>query len=733
MKGIAVKIHVLLFSLSVFIPLSSQEQDSISNYSIDEVIISGKRIEMNPIDIGRSLSILTQEEINNSVYNNLGELLAHQGGINLIGNCQNPGALQRIYMRGTNSNQSLVLIDGIRITDPASVENTIDLSEVSLSNIQRIEIVRGSHSTYYGNSAIGGVINIYTRNRENPGLNVDAFMKTGTFGKNAYEFTQNLFLNYTLNNGLYFNGELFNSSINGLDAVIDTTASDTKFNIDNDDFQKRDIAGKIGYKNSRWDIYMSFKNINQITDLDDGAFRNDNNHNSELNRNMISYGLSYNISELINLNFFGGYTSIDRITTDDSSIVDQLEITEQTAIEIYDHQYVNNNYTGNVYNNEVQLSFTSKYLNAFIGGDIYKETMSADYYLYSNSQYGIFESEENLDTLNLYGLYKGLFAHIDIKGSNISKYLKNFSLALGGRFNNHSNYGNNYSYEINPLYKINNNSILYFSFATGFNSPSLYRLYYPSEYYASSISKGNPNMEPEISESWEFGVKQKIPGNTLLCISFFNTRIRNSIEYVYLWDKNIGIDTLGNDFMRDDHKGDTYLNLGTQNIRGVELSYSTKLGDKFAISGNITLFNGILEYDQSMIDTTHTSGHHVQLFNSGEFINNELKKSGLLRRSNTSNLTLSYRPAEILTLSTSIRYVGPTSDVYYDSNLGPWGALGMLNVDDYTLIDFNSRIRFQNNFTIYFKIENIFDVDYSEILGYTTKGRGLSLSLRYTY
>ena len=119
-------------------------------------------------------------------------------------------------------------------------------------------------------------------------------------------------------------------------------------------------------------------------------------------------------------------------------------------------------------------------------------------------------------------------------------------------------------------------------------------------------------MEPEISESWEFGVKQKISGNTLLCISFFNTRIRNSIEYVYLWDKNIGIDTLGNDFMRDDHKGDTYLNLGTQNIRGVELSYSTKLGDKFAISGNITLFNGILEYDQSMIDTTHTSGHHVE-------------------------------------------------------------------------------------------------------------------------
>ena len=201
MEGIPVKIQVLLFSLSVFISLSSQEQDSVTSYLIDEVIISGKRIGMNPIDIGRNVSILTEEEIKNSAFNNAGELLSHQGGINIVGSFQNPGALQRIYIRGTNSNHALVLIDGIRITDPASVENTIDLSEISLSNIQRIEIVRGSHSTYYGGSAIGGVINIYTRKRDDPGLNVDAFMKTGTFGKGSSEFTQNLFLNYTLNNG----------------------------------------------------------------------------------------------------------------------------------------------------------------------------------------------------------------------------------------------------------------------------------------------------------------------------------------------------------------------------------------------------------------------------------------------------------------------------------------------------------------------------------------------------
>lgn len=733
MEGIKFKIQAVLFGLSLCLSLSSQEQDSVSNYSIDEVIISGKRIEMNPIDIGRNVSVLTQEDINNSACNSAGELLSHQGGINIIGACQNPGMLQSIYIRGTNANQTLVLIDGIRITDPASVENTLDLSEVSLSNIQKIEIVRGSHSTYYGGSAIGGVINIYTKKRDNPGLNVDALIKSGTFGKGSSEFTQNLYMNYTLNNGIYFNGEIFNSNIQGLDAVIDTTSGEIKFNIDSDDFRKRDINGKIGYKTSHWDIYLSYKDVSQKNDLDDGAFRNDNNHNNTLKRYMVSYGLSHNISESLNLGIFGGYTDIERITTDDSSIVDQLQITGEPAIDIYDHQYTRNYYTGSIYNNEIQLSYSNKFLNAFIGGDIYKETMSANFYLYSNSQWGVYESQENLDTLDLHCLYKSIFAHLNLNGNIAGKYFNNFSLALGGRYNNHSNYGNHYSYEINPSYKINRNSIMYFSFATGFNSPSLYRLYYPSEYYASSISRGNPNLKPEISESWEFGLKHNITSNSFLSISLFNIKIENSIEYVYLWDKNIGIDSLGQDFMRDDHRGDTYLNFGTQNIRGIELSYRIKPGDKFSLAGNVTLFNGILKYNRSEIDTSHTSGNHIQLFNSGEFISGNLKKSGLLRRSNTCNLTLSYYPVQLITLSTSIRYIGPKSDVFYDSNLGPWGALGLVNVDDYIFVDLNTRIHFSDNFNLYFKIENLFNSGYSEILGYTTRGRGLSLSLRYSY
>jgi vitamin B12 transporter len=733
MKKAPATVYALLICLPTSTIVLSQEPDSVKNYPIDEVIISAKRIEMNPIDVGRSVSVFKEEEIKNLPYNNIGELLTIQEGINVIGSYQNPGALQRIYMRGTSSNHTLILVDGIRITDPASVENAFDLSELSLSNINRIEIVRGSHGTYYGSSAIGGVINVYTRKKAKPGFNVDAGLKTGVFGKGTSEFNQDIFINYTLNNGLYFNGGLFNSSINGLDAVIDTSNSLSEFNKDRDDFQKTDINSKIGFKNSRWDAYLSYKNTSQIADLDDGAFRNDNNYIHKLKRNTISYGLVYSINEHININFYGGYNNIARTAVDDSSIIDQTRVADQAPVDIYDQTYVMNNYKGSINNNELQVNYKGRFINAFIGGNIYKETMSDSFYLYSNSLWGIYESTENLDSLNLNYINKSIFAHIDINGELVNRNFKNFSLAMGSRFNNHNSYGNNFSYEINPSYKINNNSIIYISFATGFNSPSLYRLYYPYKYYASNISRGNPGLKPETSESLEIGLKQKIAGNMIFCISYFNTRIKNSIEYVYLWNGNIPVDSLGNDFMRDDHRGDTYLNLGTQIIKGMELSYRTKLSEKFSLTANFTIFSGILKYDPSEIDTSHTKGNHVQLFNSGEFVNNKLEKSGLVRRSNAANITVSYHPAKSITMSALLRYVGPRIDLYYDSNLGPWGAQGMVNIDDYTLVDLNIRIRLTDNFNLFVNMENVFDTRYSEISGYTTRGRGVSLTVRYAY
>ena len=77
-----------------------------------------------------------------------------------------------------------------------------------------------------------------------------------------------------------------------------------------------------------------------------------------------------------------------------------------------------------------------------------------------------------------------------------------------------------------------------------------------------------------------------------------------------------------------------------------------------------------------------------------------------------------------------VRYVGAQNDVYYNSELGPFGALGTVGLEDYALMDLSLKYSMKN-ITIIAKAENIFDKKYTEINGFTTKGRGLYLSLKY--
>ena len=202
---------ILFFHLQIF-----GVQDSLKTYNLNEITVTAQRIEKTLLEVGRSVSVIPLEEITSNLFLSPAELISNYEGIFITGNYQTPGSLQGLYMRGATPNQTVVLIDGIRITDPSSVDNAIDLSELSFNNISRIEMIRGSHSTLYGSSAIGGVINILTDKNKTPGVNADVFLRGGTFGDESSEFSQNVSLNYTTKEGFYLTGEVFNSKINGI-------------------------------------------------------------------------------------------------------------------------------------------------------------------------------------------------------------------------------------------------------------------------------------------------------------------------------------------------------------------------------------------------------------------------------------------------------------------------------------------------------------------------------------
>ncbi|KAA3611098.1 MAG: TonB-dependent receptor [Calditrichaeota bacterium] len=711
----------LLFLFLLSSNLFSQTNDSLEVFKYDStIVISATRTEKKASDVSRSLSIITKEVIDNSVYLSPAEILAQKEGISIIGNGQNPGAAQNIFMRGVNSNSTAVMIDGVRITDPSSIENSINFSEMSLMNIERIEVIRGAHSTLYGSSAIGGVINFISEKNRATGFNVDFSTQAGVFGNNSSLFNQNLFLNYTFKNGFYLNGELFNSKINGQNATINNVPDSLKFrNSEKDNFEKLESSAKIGFINNYWDAFISYKNTDQKTDIDDGAFADDDNYILDFERALLSYNATYKINDYLKVSFLGGYSDMNRKAIDDSSLIDNLGN--------YDQTYVSAIFDGSTSNNEFHIKYKEDNLGILLGAGLSKETMTSNNYIYSNSVWGVYEARSSLDSLDLETETQSLFTHFDINGALLNESMQAFNLAFGGRYLDHSTFGKAFTFEVNPSYKFEN-ALLYGSVATGYNAPSLYRLYTPDANFSSGITRGNANLKPEKSFSQELGFKYNFNENHSFFAALFNNEISDIHEYVYLWNGATAIDSLT--FFDD--RGDTYINAGTMTTMGVEFGFISKIFDNVFISGNASLLSGKQKYSINDADVEQVQGHHVQVYNNGSFITKDIEIDGLTRRSTTANLSITFKPQSNLIFNTQIRHVGKRDDVFYNTTIGPYGSLDKIAVSDYTIIDISTSYRFISQLKMNVRIENILNKKYSEIRGYSTRGRGLYLGLNYS-
>ncbi|HEY6160623.1 MAG TPA: TonB-dependent receptor plug domain-containing protein, partial [Bacteroidia bacterium] len=369
------KEKLFLMSLAVFLCSKvSVAQDTLSTDSVkklNEITITATRSDKNIFDVGRSITVIGNRELKNGQFNNLADVLSQQEGISMIGTGQNFGGTQSIFIRGANSNQNVILVDGVRITDPSAPNNAPDLSEFSLTNIDKIEIVRGSHSTLYGSSAIGGVVNILTRKDMSPGFHVDAMAMGGVYGKGALVNGQDLFLNYTGKSGFYIGGEVNNFSSGGQDATVDTVTNPNTYDKrDKDGFSRMDYVLKGGYHHGKVDAYIGYRKTKMITDIDKGAFTDDDNYSLDFNRNLITYGATYKFSDSLTFSLIGGFSDMTRYARNDSSVVD-------TAGN-YDHTYYDATYRGTHSTTELQLNWMRRGFGLVAGGGLYAETMSQD-------------------------------------------------------------------------------------------------------------------------------------------------------------------------------------------------------------------------------------------------------------------------------------------------------------------------------------------------------------------
>ena len=128
--------------------------------TIDHIVVTANRIDVPADEVLASTTVLERTDIEASQAPDLMSLLARQAGVDIV-RTGGAGQANTLFLRGTNSSHTLVLVDGIRVN--ATTQGIFDFAHLPLSQIERIEIVRGPRAALWGSDAIGGVVHIFTR------------------------------------------------------------------------------------------------------------------------------------------------------------------------------------------------------------------------------------------------------------------------------------------------------------------------------------------------------------------------------------------------------------------------------------------------------------------------------------------------------------------------------------------------------------------------------------------
>jgi len=158
-----VALAVAMTSLSAQAQQRVDDQQRVDGQQqLDDVQVTANRLPQSQADVLASTTIIDRAEIERSQADSVVELLQGRAGVELVQSGP-PGSLSSLFMRGTNPNHTLVLVDGVRINSAASSNGASSLEFLSPESIERIEIVRGPRAAAYGSDAIGGVVQIFTR------------------------------------------------------------------------------------------------------------------------------------------------------------------------------------------------------------------------------------------------------------------------------------------------------------------------------------------------------------------------------------------------------------------------------------------------------------------------------------------------------------------------------------------------------------------------------------------
>jgi vitamin B12 transporter len=492
------------FVLSLLIqPVWAQGKASESTQQLEEVVVTATRTEAGLDQVGgTSLSVITAEDIESRQFHSLAQALKTVPGVQ-FSSTGGMGASSRVFIRGADTKNTLLLIDGIEANDPADPNRGADLANISVENIERIEVIRGPMSVLYGSNATAGVINVITR--------------SGTGDVGGYvggeAGTYNTTKGYAGVNG--------SGSIGGFSLAVSHLEADgySLANADNnsiphagntsedDGWRNTSASGKVNIditENTSLNVVSRYTEA--IMDEDDwGPGYAGDRFNSDPNMWWVQTpdpeGLKKRRQE--SKRMFGKIELRNRLFDDRFESVLDYKYARQTRESFSNDDISTFDYTGTTdewsWQGKLELnpnSFTS------FGIDYFTEESEATS-----------APTEDAYTLSYWGQYQLI--------------LGGFDVVAGVRYDDHEEFGGKATWRLAPAYTFAaTGTTLRGVYATGFRTPSLYELY--SEY-------GNTDLDPEESTSWEIGVEQALFNASLeVGVTYFRMEFEDRIG----WDSN---------------------------------------------------------------------------------------------------------------------------------------------------------------------------------------------------
>jgi vitamin B12 transporter len=493
----------------------------------ESVVVSATKIDTPINEIGSSVTVITDQQIEENQRRTLPDVLETVPGLNIV-QTGGPGGKTSVFMRGSNSNHTKMLIDGIDVNDP-SQDGVFDFGQVQTADIARVEVLRGPQSSLYGSDALGGVISVVTKKGEGPPH------LTGTLEGGSFD---------TFNQSAGASGSIsrFNYSFNVAHFLVDDTP------------------------------------VTPLDLLPPGRKRiNDSYENATL-----STKLGADVTDTFGVDVVARYTdSTLFFTGDDFSVfpsVPAAKQSEQDAEQIFSRGQVHLDLFGGGFKNTAGLGYTNydtKIQAPNLGFGLppsninHGDRIKFDWL----GKIAVFEDQTVL--LGLENQNDRLIdSPISAENGNVAGFAELQSQighdlfgAASVRWDQNEHFGGEATWRIAPAYIVPaTGTKLKASYGSGFKAPSLTQLFvsFPAFNFVA-----NPNLQPEESEGYDFGFEQPL----------WQERVRFGATYFHNEITNLIV---------PNSTFTSLENIGRATTDGAEVFVMFSLAERFKVRGDYT-------------------------------------------------------------------------------------------------------------------------------------------------